>query len=66
MKDFLLENGFNEVAPNHFLRSPLRVNITDSDFILWVGSKPKITNEQAIKEVILSTEFRTKVKNDKN
>ena len=62
MRDYLLSQGFNEVATNHFLRPPLRVNIVSDGLVLWEGVPHREPTMEEIKRVIETTEFKQRIK----
>ncbi len=66
MREYLLNKGFNEVAPGLFLRSPLRVEITPEGTVCWTGTKRAEINWEELRKTIEQTEFRTKLKNGKH
>lgn len=62
MKDYLTKQGFNEVAPGLWLRSPARVDVTADGVYFWSESGRKEVNFEELKKCIEETKFRTKLK----
>lgn len=60
---YLTEMGFNKVAPDMMIRSPVRVDLKGDHYNIWIEHRiQERVDFETIKSIVESVEFRQKIK----